>query len=122
MNEYQEQLQDHFKNPRNYGKPENMEDYSESFIQNLTCGDEIKSFVKIKDKTIYDIKFVADGCSICIATASLLSEELIGKDLTYLEIFNEDQLLSLVGIPLTTSRKNCALLSLESFKKAANSI
>ena len=49
---------------------------------NPQCGDEIEVGLYIEDQTIRDIKFRGRGCSICIATASIMTEHIKGQSLT----------------------------------------
>jgi nitrogen fixation NifU-like protein len=119
MNDFQEQILDNYKNPRNFGKPGWVPTHSAK-LQNLTCGDEIEMFLDVQDGKIKDISFLGEGCSIAIATASLLSSELKGRYIADISNFQEQELFNLVGIELTTSRKNCALLPLQTTQKALN--
>ena len=117
MNEYQQQLLDHYHNPRNFGKP-NFVPTSNSKSSNLSCGDEIELWLSITEGgLITDVAFGGEGCSICIASSSLFYEFLKGKNIKEMDNIDEDFVLGLVGIPLTISRIKCALLPLDAFKK-----
>ena len=73
---------DHYKNPRNRVN-EPMTDASVvERGHNPQCGDEIEVGLYIEDQTIRDIKFRGRGCSICIATASIMTEHIKGQSLT----------------------------------------
>ena len=73
---------DHYKNPRNRVS-EPMEDASiVERGRNPQCGDEIEVGLYIEGQTISDIKFRGRGCSICIATASIMTEHIKGQSLT----------------------------------------
>ena len=72
---------DHYKNPRNRVN-EPMTDASVvERGHNPQCGDEIEVGLYIEDQTIRDIKFRGRGCSICIATASIMTEHIKGQSL-----------------------------------------
>ena len=77
---YQEIILDHGKNPRNKGVCKN---YShEAKGHNPLCGDKVRIFAKIdKDKNILDLSFEGEGCAISLASASILTDTLKGKDL-----------------------------------------
>ena len=60
-----------------------------------------------------DIAWDAEGCAISQASASMLSEEIIGKTLDEIRTISKDDIFELVGIPLTINRVKCALLSLK---------
>ena len=72
---------DHYKSPRNRVN-EPMTDASVvERGHNPQCGDEIEVGLYIEDQTIRDIKFRGRGCSICIATASIMTEHIKGQSL-----------------------------------------
>lgn len=75
---YREIIMEHYKNPRNYGLVDN-ETYLSNRIKNPSCGDDIKLQVLLEDGIVKDIKQVASGCSISVASASVLTEIVKGK-------------------------------------------
>lgn len=111
-------LLDHYKNPHNYGKIDNAS--SELTEANPVCGDTVHLSLLIEGDTIKDAKFVGRGCSISQASASMLTDEVKGKKLQEVLDMKEEQLLSLIGIPLGPARERCALLSLNTLKKTVN--
>jgi len=121
---YREIILDHFKNPRNFGKLKNP---TTTFsLYNSACGDRIEIDIKIKSqkskvKIIDDIKFTGVGCAISIASASLLTESVMGKDIKEVERLTTEDVLKMLGITLTPTRLKCALLPLEVLQKAVNS-
>ncbi|MEP7104045.1 MAG: iron-sulfur cluster assembly scaffold protein [Candidatus Dojkabacteria bacterium] len=117
MTEAQEFILQNFKEPNNFGEPNWIPSASSTQL-NPTCGDEVTVYLKIEQNIIKEIYFTGDGCSISIATASILTQEFQNKALEFVANYTEASLLDLVGIPLTTSRKNCALLSLNAIKIA----
>ena len=76
---YQEIILDHGKNPRN---KKTIKDYNkESKGHNPLCGDKVRVFLKLdKNKKVQDISFEGEGCAISIASASIMTETLKGKD------------------------------------------
>ncbi len=76
---YREVIVDHYNHPRNYGKPEKWDILVEG--KNPVCGDEIKIYISVKDDIVSDVHFEGKGCSISIASASVMTESLIGKNL-----------------------------------------
>mgnify|MGYP005849680715 CR=1 FL=1 len=69
---------EHYKNPRNYGLVDD-DKYSSSRIKNPSCGDDVIIQTLIEDGKIKDIKQKATGCSISVASASVLTEIIMGK-------------------------------------------
>jgi SUF system NifU family Fe-S assembly protein len=75
---YREIIMEHYKNPRNKGLIED-EHYKSNRIKNPSCGDDITIQVFVEDGIVKDVKQQATGCSISVASASVLSEIMIGK-------------------------------------------
>lgn len=118
MNEFQEQLLDNYHNPKNFGKPKFAFTHTAK-ISNLSCGDELQVWLKVSnDEVVEDISFEGEGCSISIASASLLYDKLIGKSIRDILALSDDYSTNLVGIPLTISRIKCAVLSLEAVRNS----
>ncbi len=111
----QENLRDNYLSPMNYGKPEWTADHIVT-VENPTCGDSLTLYIKLDKGIISSLSFTAEGCSIAIATASLLYNHVKGKKLAD-GLIEESALYELLGFTPTTSRKNCALLSLDALKK-----
>ena len=77
---YKEVILDHYRSPRNKGElptpPAIME---EGF--NPLCGDDVKVYVIVEDKVIKEIRIGGQGCSIRQASASMMTESVLGKTL-----------------------------------------
>lgn len=113
---YKENIIDHYKNPRN--KLELLDYTFKERGFNSLCGDEIILYLKVAGEMIIDVSFQGDGCAISQASASLLTVEIKGKSLSKIKQFNEDKILSLLGIPISHTRMRCALLSINTLQKA----
>jgi nitrogen fixation NifU-like protein len=114
---YRDNIIDHYQNPRNYGTLEHPDiSYEDS---NPVCGDEIRMDLKIQDGRVLDARFQGHGCSISQASASMLTEEIIGKTLEEVKQIDKQYLLDMLGIPLGPVRLKCALLSLKVLKAGA---
>ena len=114
---YRDNIIDHYQNPRNYGTLEHPDiSYEDS---NPVCGDEIRMDLKTQDGRVVDARFQGHGCSISQASASMLTEEIIGKTLEEVKQIDKQYLLDLLGIPLGPVRLKCALLSLKVLKAGA---
>ncbi len=113
---YQENILDHYKNPRNSGRIDKASVHHHEY--NPLCGDEIEMFLIIKDKKIADVKFHGRGCAISQASASMLTEEIKGKSIEELKKMTKENILELLGISLSPVRLKCALLSLDTLKNS----
>ena len=77
---YQEIILDHGKNPRNFGKCKDFT--SDAKGHNPLCGDKVHIYAQLnKDKKILNLSFEGEGCAISLASASILTDILKGKDL-----------------------------------------
>jgi nitrogen fixation NifU-like protein len=115
---YREQIIDLYESPWNYG---DLEDPSFSYEEdNPLCGDVIHIEVKLdEDNRVAEVAWHGEGCAISQASASLLTEEIKGKTLDEVKAFSKEELLELVGVPLSMMRVKCALLSLKVLKAGA---
>ena len=86
---YQEIILDHGKNPRNKGKCEGFT--NDAKAHNPLCGDKDHIYLKLnKDKQIENLSFEGEGCAISLASASILTETVKGKDLSFIKKISED--------------------------------
>lgn len=117
---YQEFILELYKNPLNFGKMENADLQAESF--NPLCGDKVELYLRVEAGSgkAEDVKFSGSGCAISQASASLLTEEIKGKTIEQLQAMQKEDILRIIQIDLSKnpSRMRCALLSLETLKKA----
>ena len=137
---YQEIVLDHGKNPRNKNKLKSFN--KEAKGHNPLCGDKIHIFLKLdNDKKVEDISFEGEGCAISIASASIMTETIKGKEFNVtkkiLENFlnmlkegsklrinslSEDEnttMMSLSGVKRFPMRVKCATLAWHTFMHAA---
>ncbi len=107
-NLYREELLEHVRAPANRG---GLQDATHSSTKkNVFCGDIIKLDVKVSDGNIKDIGYEPDACAVCLASASVLTDEVKGKSVEFAKGFSKEELLDLLGVNLTTSRISCAEL------------
>ena len=79
---YKEEIIDHYKNPRNYGTLDDPDIHVDA--NNPLCGDRLSMDLKIRDGIVESVAFSGRGCAISQASASMLTENVIGKPLTEL--------------------------------------
>lgn len=113
---YQENILDHYKNPRNFGRMENASVHHHEY--NPLCGDEVEMSLKINNGKVVDIKINGKGCAISQASASMLTERIKGKGINELKKMAKEDILGMLGIPISPVRLKCALLSLDTLKNS----
>lgn len=129
---YQELIIDHGTEPRNHHVLDNCNHDAEGF--NPLCGDKIHVYLHVDDNIITDISFISKGCAISTASASIMSDILKGKSITYaVELFKQFQhlltsddpapeslgkLAALAGVRKFPSRIKCAGLAWNTLQQA----
>ena len=132
---YQEIILDHYKHPHHKGLREPFQ--AEVHHLNPTCGDEITLRVQLDGDTITDVSYDSEGCSISQASASVLTDLLIGRSVeeatsTYDEFLrlmqskgqvepDEDVLedaIAFAGVSKYPARVKCALLAWTAWRDA----
>lgn len=130
---YQEIILDHHESPRNFGAVEKPDRTAEGF--NPLCGDRVSLGLKIDGGScLAEIRFKGEGCSICMASASMMTDAVKGCPLSEVsgkiqafrdvmqgqgnpEALGED-LRALEGVKRFPVRIKCALLPWTTLKDA----
>ena len=76
---YQQVILDHNKKPRNFGPLEGHTHSCHGY--NPLCGDDYTVYLRIEDKIIQEVGFDGSGCAISKASASMMTQALVGKTL-----------------------------------------
>ncbi|WP_436699733.1 Fe-S cluster assembly sulfur transfer protein SufU [Nocardioides sp. BYT-33-1] len=132
---YQEIILDHYKNPHGKGLREAHE--AEVHHVNPTCGDEVTLRVHLSDGVVQDVSYDALGCSISQASASVLYDLVVGKDVDQAMAIHQEFLtlmqgkgtvepdeevledgIAFAGVAKFPARVKCALLSWMAWKDA----
>jgi nitrogen fixation NifU-like protein len=108
---YREYIIDHYKNPRNFG--ELAERDVEFQDRNPLCGDELGVHIKLDGDRVSELRFHGQGCAISQATASIISDELIGKTVAEIAELDRHFVVDEIGIELSPTRLKCGLLGLK---------
>lgn len=126
MDYYRDNILDHYKNPRNFGRLDHA--HLENSEGNPSCGDKFSFQINLDnpqkglEAKIKEIKFTGAGCAISTASASLLTESVKSRSIGEVLKLKKDDITKLLGLELTVSRINCALLPLEVIHKALNKL
>ena len=138
---YQEIILDHGKNPRNLRKTDNFNKDAKGY--NPLCGDKVHIYLKLNEnKKVEDISFEGQGCAISMASASIMTDLVKGKeefevkeivsdfldmikekDQLNNNILHEDdktKLMCLSGVKQYPMRVKCATLSWHTLTSAIN--
>ena len=138
---YQEIILDHGKNPRNLRKAENFNKDAKGY--NPLCGDKVHLYIKLNEnKKVEDISFEGSGCAISMASASIMTDLIKGKEENqvkeiindFLEMIKEKEklntkllkddektkLMCLSGVKQYPMRVKCATLSWHTLTSAIN--
>jgi nitrogen fixation NifU-like protein len=115
---YRDFILDHYRNPRNFGHLEHADASAEDV--NPLCGDEIRMEIAVgSNGEVTDIRFSGKGCAISQASASMLTESVVGMKLEDVARLSKDVVLENVGIGISPTRMKCAMLGLRVLKSAA---
>lgn len=129
---YMAVVSEHSKSPRHRGSLDGVEKLE---LHNPTCGDVIELSVKIENGKVSDIAFDGVGCTISTASASMMTEAVLGKEIKHIEELAEifSQMVQgqkdprqkelgdaslLAGVAKFPQRIKCATLPWNALKKA----
>ncbi len=97
MLELNEKIKEHFRNPHNVGEIENPE--GTGTILNPVCGDKTVMYLRIREGVVEDAKFLSFGCAVTIASASVLTEKIRGKEISKLLSGKDEEVVKkLIGL------------------------
>lgn len=131
---YRQVIMDHYQNPRNQGR---LSDEAISVdLRNPSCGDEITLQMMVENGVVKDVRFKGSGCSISMASASMMTDAIKGKTIAEaLELSREfremvkgnevdlnqlGELESLQGVSKFPARIKCATLAWQALERAAD--
>jgi nitrogen fixation protein NifU and related proteins len=106
---YQEIILQHYKAPKNFGNMDAPDLSGEE--SNPNCGDHLTFELRLDParSRVEEVRFHGDGCAISVAGASLLTQRVAGRSLEEVRAISQDDVLKLIGIPLSPVRIKCAL-------------
>ena len=107
---YKEIVLDHYKNPHNFGTLDPADYTAED--SNPLCGDQVRMDLRVEDGIVTDVKFSGRGCAVSMASASILTDMIMGQPLEEVRAITRDDLLEEIGIPVSPARMKCATLGL----------
>ncbi|MCL7746560.1 Fe-S cluster assembly sulfur transfer protein SufU [Halalkalibacter alkaliphilus] len=136
---YRKLVIDHAKYKRNFGRLEG-EGVRKIHYKNPTCGDVITLYIHIKDELLTNVSFEGEGCSISMASSSMMTELIQNKDIKTVSSIrsefeqlirqgeqSDDQIdlgdaLSLQGVHKLKARHNCALMAWQALDRVLHDV
>ena len=128
---YRRVIMDHYKSPRNSGQ---LDGGVTIEMNNPTCGDKISLQLEVEDGIVKNAKFVGDGCSISMSSASMMTVAVKGKTLDEVVAladdfssmmkgepieFDYEDIDALSGVSKFPARIKCATLAWNAVRKGA---
>jgi len=135
---YQDIILDHGRHPRNFRTLDQASHFAHG--HNALCGDTLTVYLKIEDERIAGVSFEGHGCAISTASASLMTEILLGKTLAEADLLfkffhttvtggdspgvpaaledDKERLEPLAGVKTYPARVKCATLAWHTFDAA----
>ena len=116
---YSEKLLDHYENPRNVGAlNDQAKNVGTGLVGAPACGDVMQLQIEVDEKSqkIIDAKFKTFGCGSAIASSSLATEWLIGKNLDNAYQITNKEIATELSLPPV--KIHCSLLAEEAIQAA----
>ena len=115
---YSEKVIDHYENPRNVGKLDEADDsVGTGMVGAPACGDVMRLQIRVSDDGIIeDAKFKTYGCGSAIASSSLLTEWVKGKNLDEAAAIKNTEIAQELSLPPV--KIHCSVLAEDAIKAA----
>ena len=119
---YSDKVLDHYENPRNVGKlDDNDEAVGTGMVGAPACGDVMRLQIKVNEEgVIEDAKFKTYGCGSAIASSSLLTEWVKGKNLDEAEQIRNTEIAEELALPPV--KIHCSVLAEDAIKAAVKDL
>jgi len=115
---YSKELLDHYENPKNVGSMDKQsEQVGTGLVGAPACGDVMKLQIKVNNKgVIEDAKFKTFGCGSAIASSSLITEWVKGKNLDEAHSIKNTEIANHLALPPV--KIHCSILAEDAIKAA----
>jgi len=119
---YSDKVLDHYENPRNVGKMDaNDKNVGTGMVGAPACGDVMRLQIKVNDDgVIEDAKFKTYGCGSAIASSSLLTEWVKGKNLEEAALIKNSEIAEELALPPV--KIHCSVLAEDAIKAAVEDL
>ena len=114
---YSDKVMDHYQNPRNVGKMDPKDpNVGTGMVGAPSCGDVMQLQIEVVDNIIKDAKFKTYGCGSAIASSSLLTEWVKGRDLNSAQNIKNVEIAEELALPPV--KIHCSVLAEDAIKSA----
>jgi nitrogen fixation NifU-like protein len=114
---YSDKVLDHYENPRNVGRlSDDDKSVGTGMVGAPACGDVMRLQIKVEEGIIKDAKFKTYGCGSAIASSSLLTEWVKGKNLYEAESIKNTEIAEELALPPV--KIHCSVLAEDAIKAA----
>ena len=115
---YSKELLDHYENPKNVGSMDKESaEVGTGLVGAPACGDVMKLQIKVNNKgVIEDAKFKTFGCGSAIASSSLITEWVKGKNLDEAHSIRNTEIANHLALPPV--KIHCSILAEDAIKAA----
>jgi len=119
---YSEKVIDHYENPRNVGKlDDSSKNVGTGMVGAPACGDVMRLQIQVNDEgMIEDAKFKTYGCGSAIASSSLLTEWVKGKNINEAEQIKNTAIAEELALPPV--KIHCSVLAEDAIKAAVRDV
>jgi len=118
MSEQREMILELYKHPTDFGVLTNPTHSGSK--HNASCGDEFSLQLQVEKGIVVDAKFQGAGCAISTASCCLFLDHIKGKKLIDVQKMTSDDMIEMLGIPISAGRIKCAALALDIVKHEIN--
>ncbi len=113
---YKEVILDLYRNPLHNKTLDSFD--VEHTGHNPTCGDRVVMQIKFDGERISDIGWTGEGCAISLAALSLITDEVKGKAKNDVQQITQEQMIAMLGIPISHTRLKCALIGWQTIQNS----
>ena len=127
MNEdylYEENILEHYRNPKNKVEKNFPVCNCIGYGENVDCGDNAELYLDVEGEKVLSASWSGNGCAISQAGMSMMTEKIKNDKLNVreLKLWTPSVIYELLGVKISPSRVNCALLSYKCLESAIKNI
>lgn len=121
---YQENILEHYRNPKNKVEKDFGICSCTGYGENVDCGDSGELYLNIEGDKVVDVRWSGNGCALSQSGMSMMTEKIKNEKLNLedLKLWTPAVIYELLGVQISPSRVNCALLSYKCLESALKNI